>query len=88
MRLHRDVRIQVIERAIGFLTPLPATLIHPLDLFKPSSRSLLLMCAGNGNERVDGGGVEMATLFKSVQVLKSRAQTCLTPGGRGPATIA
>jgi len=71
MRLHRDVRIQMIERSVGLLTSLPATLIHPLDLFEPSSRSLLLMCAWDRNKRVNGGSIEMTTLSESARVLNA-----------------
>jgi hypothetical protein len=53
MRLHRDVRVQMIERAIGLLAPVPATLVHALDLFIAPTRSLMLLRAWNRYERVD-----------------------------------
>jgi hypothetical protein len=53
MRLHRDVRVQMIERAIGLLAPVPPTLVHALDLFVAPARSLMLLRAWNRYERVD-----------------------------------
>ena len=53
MRLHCDVRIQVVERAVGLLAAVPAALVHALDLFVASSRALVLLGTGDGDERVD-----------------------------------
>jgi hypothetical protein len=53
MRLHCDVRIQVVERAVGLLAAVPAALVHALDLFVASARALVLLGTGDGDERVD-----------------------------------
>lgn len=53
MRLHGHVRIQVVQSAIRFLTPVPATLVHTLNFFVTTARALMLLCTGNRNERVD-----------------------------------
>lgn len=53
MRLHRHVGIEVIECAVRLLATVPTTFVHPLDLFITPPRSLVLLCAGNGNERVN-----------------------------------
>lgn len=52
VRLHRDVRIQVIEGAIRLFTTLPATLVHALNLFIAPTRSLVLLRTWNWNEGV------------------------------------
>ena len=58
VRLHRDVRVQVVQRAVGLFAPLPAAFVHPLDLFVSSARALVLLGARDGHKRVDlrGGG--------------------------------
>lgn len=55
MRLHRDMGIQMIERAICLLTPLPSTLVHALNLFIAPARSLMLLGAGDRDERINLG---------------------------------
>ena len=52
MRLHSDMRIQVIESPISFLATVPATLVHALDFFIAATRTLVLLGTGNWNERV------------------------------------
>jgi hypothetical protein len=53
MRLHCDMGVQVIERAVRLLTTLVAALVHALYLLIPSARPFMLLCAWNGNKRVD-----------------------------------
>ena len=53
MRLHSDMRVQVIERAICLLTTLPTTLVHSFDFFISTAGALVLLGTGNGNEGID-----------------------------------
>ena len=53
MRLHSDMGIQMIERAICLLTSLPSTLVHTLNLFIAPARSLMLLGAGNRDKRIN-----------------------------------
>jgi hypothetical protein len=53
MSLHRDMGIQVIKSSVGLLAPVPATLVHALDFFITTTRSLVLLRARDWNERVD-----------------------------------
>jgi hypothetical protein len=53
MRLHGDMRVQMIERAVRLFTTLPATLVHSLDFFVSASGPLVLLGTGNGNEGID-----------------------------------
>jgi hypothetical protein len=53
MRLHCDVRVQVIERAICLLTTLPATLVHSLNLFISTTGTLVLLGTGNRNKGIN-----------------------------------
>jgi hypothetical protein len=53
MRLHGDMRVQVIERAICLLTTLPTTLVHSFDFFISTAGALVLLGTGNGNEGID-----------------------------------
>lgn len=54
MRLHRNVRIQMIESTVGFFTAVPATFIHALNFLVPPARSLVLLCARNRHKRIHG----------------------------------
>jgi hypothetical protein len=53
VRLHRDVGVQVVQRAVGLLAAVPAALVHALDLLVASARALVLLRTGDGDERVD-----------------------------------
>ena len=53
MRLHGDMGVEVVQCAISLLTAIPSTLIHTLDFFVSSTRALVLLGTGNGNEGVD-----------------------------------
>lgn len=53
VRLHCNVRVQVVQSAVGFLAALPAALVHALNLFIPSSRSLVLLCARDRYETIN-----------------------------------
>lgn len=45
VRLHGNVRIQMVERAVRLLATVPSTLVHPLDLFVSPSWPLVLLRA-------------------------------------------
>lgn len=53
MSLHCHVRVQMIQRAVCFFATVPTTFVHPLNLFIPPPRSLVLLRARNRYERVD-----------------------------------
>lgn len=53
MRLHRYMRIEMVQCAVCFLTAVPATLVHTLDLFVTTAGTLVLLSTGNRNERID-----------------------------------
>lgn len=53
MRLHGDMGVEVVKSAIGLLATIPSTLVHSLNFLVSSSRSLVLLCARNGDKRVD-----------------------------------
>jgi len=53
MRLHGNMRVQVIERAICLLTTLPTTLVHSLNFFISTPGALVLLGTRNGNEGID-----------------------------------
>lgn len=53
MRLHSNMCVQVIEGAVRLLAALPPTFVHSLNLFIATSWALVLLCARNGNERVN-----------------------------------
>jgi len=48
VRLHCDVRVEMVQGAIGFFAAVPSTLIHTLNLFVTPARSLVLLRAWNG----------------------------------------
>lgn len=54
MGLHCHVRIQVIQRAICLLAPVPTALVHSFDLFISTSRAFVLLCAWNRNKGING----------------------------------
>ena len=43
----------MVQCTVGLFTAVPSTLVHALDLFISTSRSLVLLRAWNGYERVD-----------------------------------
>lgn len=53
MRLHRNVRVQVVECAVCLLAAIPAALIHTLDFFISTTRTLMLLGARNWNKAVN-----------------------------------
>ena len=55
MGLHCHVRIQVIQRAICLLAPIPPALVHSFDLFVATPRALVLLRAWNGDKGIHGG---------------------------------
>jgi hypothetical protein len=55
VRLHRDVRVQVVQGSVRLLAAVPAALVHALNLLVASARALVLLGAGNGDEGVDLG---------------------------------
>lgn len=55
MRLHCHMRIEMVQSTISFLAAVPAALIHTLDFFVTSTRSLVLLRAWNGYEGVHSG---------------------------------
>lgn len=50
MRLHRDMRVQVVEGSVGLLTAVPAAHVDSLDLLVASARALVLQGAGDGDK--------------------------------------
>lgn len=57
MRLHRDVRVEVVQRAVGLLTAVPTTLVHSLNLLIASPGSLMLLRAWDRDEGVHLSGL-------------------------------
>lgn len=53
VRLHRHMCIQVVQGTVRLFAPLMATLVHALDFFVPTSRTLVLLSAGDGDKGVD-----------------------------------
>lgn len=53
VRLHGDMCIQVVERAICLLATIPPALVHSLNFFISTARSLVLLSTWNRNEGID-----------------------------------
>lgn len=53
MRLHRDVRIQVVECTVSLLAAIPSALVHALDFLEAPAWSLMLGGAGDRDERIN-----------------------------------
>jgi hypothetical protein len=51
--LHGNMSIKVVQCAVGLFTAIPTALVHSLNLFVSSSRSLMLLRTRNGHERVN-----------------------------------
>ena len=49
------MRIQVVERAICLLAPVPPALVHSLDFFVATTWPLVLLSTRNGDEGIDLG---------------------------------
>ena len=65
VRLHSNVRIEMVQRAISLLTAVPSTLIHALDFFVASSRTLVLLGARDGYKRVNLRQMMLSTISSS-----------------------
>jgi len=50
VRLHRNVRIQMVQSAVSFLATIPSAFVHALNFFISPTWSLMLLCARNGYE--------------------------------------
>ena len=74
VRLHGHVRIQMIERAIGFLAAIPPALVHSLDFFVSPSRTFVLLSTRNWDERVNCRK-RMTTLYTNVNVRQQTSET-------------
>lgn len=48
MRLHSNMGIQVVQRAICLFTAIPSALIHALNLLISTTWTLVLLCTWNG----------------------------------------
>jgi hypothetical protein len=53
MRLHRNVRIQMVKSPIRLLAAVPPALVHSLDFFIAPPWALVLLRAWNWDKRVD-----------------------------------
>ena len=53
MRLHGDMRIQMIQSPIRLFTSLMSTFVHALNLLVATAGTLVLLGTGNWDERVD-----------------------------------
>lgn len=52
VRLHCNVRIQMVQRAVRLLATLPSAFVHALDFFIATAGSLVLLSARDRHERV------------------------------------
>jgi hypothetical protein len=50
VRLHCNVRIQMVQCAVGLLAAVPSALVHALDFFISPTWSLMLLCTRNGHK--------------------------------------
>ena len=55
MRLHCDVRIQVIQGSVGLLATLPPAFVHALDFFVATTRTLVLLRTRDRDKRIHLG---------------------------------
>lgn len=55
MRLHRNVRVQMVERAVCLFAPIPPALVHSLDFFIATTWALVLLSTRDRDEGVDLG---------------------------------
>ena len=53
MRLHCDMRVQVVQCTVCLLASLPPTLVHSFNLFVAATRALVLLSTRNRNKRID-----------------------------------
>lgn len=68
VRLHRNMRIQVVQCTVCLLASLPSTFVHTLNLFVATTRAFVLLGTWDRNEGVD--------LRKRVRILfQSLSQT-------------
>lgn len=56
VRLHGDMRVEMVQSAVGLLASIPAALVHALDFLIASAGALVLLRAWDGHERVNLAG--------------------------------
>ena len=53
MRLHGNMRVQVVQCTVCLLASLPSTFVHTFNFFVAATRALVLLSTWNGNKGVD-----------------------------------
>jgi hypothetical protein len=67
----------MVQGSVGLLAPVPATLVHALNLLVAPARSLVLLRAGDGHKRIDGRQRVPALKDASLVSMFTRRPTCL-----------
>ena len=74
MRLHGNVRVQMIECSISFLASLMPAFVHALDFFVPTTGTFVLLRSRNGNKGIHLGEWMWWTLLTKVRVMHEEGQ--------------
>lgn len=69
VRLHGDMGVQVVQSTICLFATIPSTLVHTLDLFVSTARTLMLLSTGNRDEGVDLRERMLLTISGSIKVV-------------------
>jgi hypothetical protein len=89
MRLHGDVSVKVIQCAVRLFATLPAALIHALDFLITAARSLVLLSARYGDERINLRSVRdpATNIIYAHQTQKARKKEFSYDRTMAPATV-
>jgi len=69
------MRIEMVQSPVRFFAPLPATLIHTLNLFVATTGAFVLLCAWNRDKRVDLG--EWVRILLDLSTLEDEEELCV-----------
>lgn len=81
MRLHGDVGVEMVQSTVSLFATVPATFVHALNLFISSSRTLMLLRAGDGHERVNLLNIKfaLANARRSFMIYSSQSPFSFSP---------
>jgi len=88
MRLHSNMGIQVVQRAICLFTAIPSALIHALNLLISTTWTLVLLCTWDGYKWIYGrhwvAALQMVRITRSDASMESyKAMTYMRRSGDG-----
>jgi hypothetical protein len=86
MRLHRDMRVEMVQGTVSLFTAIPPAFVHALDFFIPPAGSLMLLGPRNWDKRIDLQAENHVLIEKGLpnSPLSNERCKCPCPGPHRP----